>query len=129
MGYPLLDLTSKTAVVIGGTSGIGLALTKALAQAGADVIPTSRRIELVRSAVAEIEGLGCRSLAKTCDVTDESSLTELLDAVCAKFGSMQILVNCAGRTKRAPTLDEPESEWQAILETNLNGTLRACRVF
>ena len=129
MGYPLLDLTSKTAVVIGGTSGIGLALTKALAQAGADVIPTSRRIELVRSAVAEIEGLGCRSLAKTCDVTDESSLTQLLDAVCAKFGSMQILVNCAGRTKRAPTLDEPESEWQAILETNLNGTLRACRVF
>jgi len=129
MGYPLLDLTSKTAVVIGGTSGIGLALTKALAQAGADVIPTSRRSELVRSAVAEIEALGRRSLAKTCDVTDESSLTELLDAVCAKFGSMQILVNCAGRTKRAPTLDEPESEWQAILETNLNGTLRACRVF
>jgi len=129
MGYPLLDLTSKTAVVIGGTSGIGLALTKALAQAGADVIPTSRRSEQVRSAVAEVEALGRRSLAKKCDVTDESSLTQLLDSVCAEFEGVQILVNCAGRTKRAPTLDVPESEWQAILETNLNGTLHACRVF
>ncbi len=129
MGYPLLDLTSKAAVVIGGTSGIGLALTKALAQAGANVIPTSRRSEQVRSAVAEVEALGCRSLVKTCDVTDESSLTQVLDAVCAEFGGVQILVNCAGRTKRAPTLEVPESEWQAILETNLNGTLHACRVF
>src|SRR5207248_9347777 len=65
----------------------------------------------------------------TCDVTDESSLTQVLDAVCAEFGGVQILVNCAGRTKRAPTLEVPESEWQAILETNLNGTLHACRVF
>ncbi len=114
---------------VGGTSGIGLALIKALAQAGANVIPTSRRSEQVRSAVAEVEALGCRSLVKTCDVTDESSLTQLLDAVCAEFGGVQILVNCAGRTKRAPTLEVPESEWQAILETNLNGTLHACRVF
>src|SRR5438876_6253061 len=129
MGYPLLDLTNKTAVVIGGTSGIGLALIKALAQAGANVIPTSRRSEQVRSAVAEVEALGCRSLVKTCDVTDESSLTQVLDAVCAEFGGVQLLVNCAGRTKRAPTLEVPESEWQAILETNLNGTLHACRVF
>jgi len=129
MGYPLLDLTNKTAVVIGGTSGIGLALTKALAQAGANVVPTSRRSEQVRSAVVEVQALGRRSLAQICDVTDEGTLTQLLDAVCAEFGGVQILVNCAGRTKRSPTLGVPESEWQAIMETNLNGTLRACRVF
>jgi len=58
MGYPLLDLTNKTAVVIGGTSGIGLALTKALAQAGANVVPTSRRSEQVRSAVVEVQVAG-----------------------------------------------------------------------
>jgi len=58
MGHPLLDLTNKTAVVIGGTSGIGLALTKALAQAGAEVVPSSRRAEQVRSAVSEVESLG-----------------------------------------------------------------------
>jgi NAD(P)-dependent dehydrogenase (short-subunit alcohol dehydrogenase family) len=129
MGHPLLELNGKTAVVIGGTSGIGLAITKALAQAGANVVPSSRRAEQVRSAVSEVEGFGTLSLAQTCDVTDTASLTQLLKSVCDKFGSVQILVNSAGRTKRAPTLELAESEWAAILETNLNGTLRACRVF
>jgi NAD(P)-dependent dehydrogenase (short-subunit alcohol dehydrogenase family) len=129
MGHPLLELTNKTAVVIGGTSGIGLALTRALAQAGADVVPSSRRAEQVRSAALEVEGLGRRSLAQTCDVTDTASLTQLLKSVCDKFGSVQILVNSAGRTKRTPTLELPDSEWEAILETNLTGILRACRVF
>ncbi len=129
MGHPLLDLTDKTAVVIGGTSGIGLALTRGLAQAGASVVPSGRRAEQVRSAAAEVVALGRRSLLQTCDVTDNASLERLLQTVCAEFGSVQILVNCAGRTKRMPTLDFPESEWSAILETNLTGTLRACKVF
>jgi len=129
MGHPLLDLANKTAVVIGGTSGIGLALARGLAQAGANVIPTGRREELVRKASAEVQALGRRSLAETSDVTDNSSLERLLESVCAEFGSVQILVNCAGRTKKMPTLDFPESEWDAIFETNLKGTLRACRVF
>lgn len=129
MGHPLLDLANKTAVVIGGTSGIGLALARGLAQAGANVIPTGRREELVRKTSAEVVALGRRSLAQTSDVTDNASLERLLEAVCAGFGSVEILVNCAGRTKKMPTLDFPESEWDAIFETNLKGTLRACRVF
>jgi NAD(P)-dependent dehydrogenase (short-subunit alcohol dehydrogenase family) len=129
MGHPLHDLANKTAVVIGGTSGIGLALTRGLAQAGADVVPTGRRKEHVRNAAAEVVALGRRSLAQTCDVTNNASLEQLLDAACKEFGSVQILVNCAGRTKKMPTLEFPESEWDAILETNLKGTLRACRVF
>ena len=129
MGHPLLDLTNKTAVVIGGTSGIGLALTRGLAQAGANVVPTGRREEQVRSAAAEVATLGRRSLALTCDVTDNASIERLLKSACAEFASVHILVNCAGRIKRMPTLDVPESDWNAILETNLTGTLRACRVF
>jgi NAD(P)-dependent dehydrogenase (short-subunit alcohol dehydrogenase family) len=129
VGHPLLDLANKTAVVIGGTSGIGLALTRGLAQAGANVVPTGRRDEQVRSAVAEVVAIGRRSFAQTCDVTDNGSLERLLKSVCGEFGSVQILVNCAGRTKRMPTLEVPEEDWNAILETNLNGTLRACRVF
>ena len=129
MGHPLLDLTGKTAVVIGGTSGIGLSIARELAKAGADVVPTGRRTELVRSAYAEIVALGRRSLAQACDVTDNRSLEILLKAVCAEFGSVEILVNSAGRTKRIPTLEFPESEWNAIMETNLNGAMRACRVF
>src|ERR1700730_8651423 len=129
MGHPLLELTNKTAVVIGGTSGIGLALTRGLAQAGANVVPTGRRDDLVRAAAAEVAALGRRSFAQTSDVTDNASLERLLKSVCGEFGSVQILVNCAGRTKRMPTLDVPEADWNAIIETNLNGTLRACRIF
>ena len=129
MGHLLLDLTNKTAVVIGGTSGIGLALTRGLAQAGANVVPTGRRDELVRAAAAEVVALGRRSLAQTCDVTENASLERLLQSVCAEFGNVQILVNCAGTTKRRPTLEVSEQEWNNIMETNLMGTLRACRVF
>jgi NAD(P)-dependent dehydrogenase (short-subunit alcohol dehydrogenase family) len=129
MGHPLLDLKNKTAVVIGGTSGIGLALTRGLAQAGANVVPTGRRAEQVRNAAAKVLALGRRTLEQTCDVTDTASLERLLQSVCKEFGSVQILVNCAGRTKKMATLDFPESDWDAILETNLKGTLRACRVF
>lgn len=129
MGHPTLDLTNKTAVVIGGTSGIGLALTRGLAQAGANVVPSGRRDEQVRAAAAEVVALGRRSLAQTCDVTDNASMEGLLKSVRGEFGKVQILVNCAGRTKRTPTLEVPEAEWNGILETNLNGTLRACCVF
>ena len=129
MTHPLLDLSNKTAVVIGGTSGVGLALTRALAQAGADVVPTGRRAPQITAAVTEVKALGRRSLNQPCDVTDEASLAQLLQSVCAEFGSVQILVNCAGRTKRMPTLDFPDADWNAIMETNLTGTLRACRVF
>jgi NAD(P)-dependent dehydrogenase (short-subunit alcohol dehydrogenase family) len=129
MGHPQLDLTNRTAVVIGGTSGIGLALAKGLAQAGANVVPTGRRENLVESAASEIRSLGKRSFVMTSDVTDTKSLEHLRDSVVKEFGSIDILVNSAGRTKRTPSLDVSENEWQDILETNLNGTLRACQVF
>jgi NAD(P)-dependent dehydrogenase (short-subunit alcohol dehydrogenase family) len=129
MGHPLLDLTDRTAVVIGGTSGIGLALVKGLAQAGANVVPTGRRTELVRAASEVVVAQGRRSLVQTCDVTDNASIEQLLRAVTTQFGAVHILVNCAGRTKRMPTLDFPDKDWDAIIETNLTGTLRACRVF
>ena len=129
MGHPLLELAGKNAVVIGGTSGIGLALAKGLAEAGANVVPTGRRSELVQAAAAEVEKLGRSSLVCPCDVTDPKQIERVLAEAVAKFGAVQILVNCAGQTKRMPTLDFPEEDWNAILETNLNGTLRACKVF
>src|SRR5947199_10747638 len=100
MGHPQLDLTGKTAVIIGGTSGIGLALTKGLAEAGANVVPTGRRENLVNEAVKEVRRRDRRSLAMPCDVTDSGSLAKLRDAAIAAFGSVEILVNCAGRTRR-----------------------------
>jgi NAD(P)-dependent dehydrogenase (short-subunit alcohol dehydrogenase family) len=129
MGHPLLDLTDKIAVVVGATSGIGLALAKGLAVAGANVVATGRRAELVHKATQEIRAFGRKSIEAPCDVTDVPSIDRLLSTVLSEFGGVQILVNCAGRTKRMPTLDFPEPEWNAILETNLTGTLRASRIF
>ncbi|MGA7294747.1 MAG: glucose 1-dehydrogenase [Terriglobales bacterium] len=129
MGLAALDLNSKTAVVIGGTSGIGLALAKGLAAAGADVIPSGRRRDLVESAADTIKSAGRRSLALCCDVEDRASLRALLETVRSEFGKVDILLNCAGITQRTPILDMSESDWNAIVDTNLNGTLRACQVF
>jgi NAD(P)-dependent dehydrogenase (short-subunit alcohol dehydrogenase family) len=129
LGHPKLDLQNKTAVVIGGTSGIGLEIAKGLAIAGANVVATGRRADLVRSAGAEIRSLGRTSLELTCDVTDDGSLNSLLDAASKAFGGVQILVNSAGRTKKTSALEVSAEEWNSILETNLTGTFRACQVF
>jgi NAD(P)-dependent dehydrogenase (short-subunit alcohol dehydrogenase family) len=129
MTYSPLELKGKVAVVIGGTSGIGRAIAHGFAQAGADVVPTSRRAEQVEAAAREIEDFGRRSLRVTSDVADRSSLERVLSESVVAFGQVDILVNSAGRTKRAPTIDYPEDEWNAIIDTNLTGTLRACQVF
>ncbi len=129
MGYKQLDLDGKVAVVVGGSSGIGRTLALGLAKAGADVVASARRQELVDTLAGEIESLGRKSLRATCDVADRDSLDKLLKACLDAFGKVDILVNAAGVTKRAPTLDYPESDWNRIMETNLTGTLRACQIF
>lgn len=129
MGYLPLELNGKVAVVIGGTSGIGRAIAQGLAEAGADVIPTSRRSEQVEAVAKAIEERGRRTLRITSDVAQRDSLLRVLDAGIHAFGKIDILVNSAGRTKRAPTLDFTEEDWNDIIETNLTGTLRACQVF
>jgi NAD(P)-dependent dehydrogenase (short-subunit alcohol dehydrogenase family) len=129
MPYQAFDLSGRTAVVIGGTSGIGRAIAHSLAEAGADVVPSSRRPEQVKAAAAEIRALGRRSLEAVSDVGDRSSLQQLLNECVAEFGKVDILVNSAGKTKRTPTVDVGDEEWDDILDTNLTGTLRACQVF
>jgi NAD(P)-dependent dehydrogenase (short-subunit alcohol dehydrogenase family) len=127
--YKQLDLAGKVAVVVGGSSGIGKVLALGLAKGGADVVSSARRKDLVDELAGEIEALGRRSLRVTCDVADRSSLERLLKACLDAFGKVDILVNAAGVTKRAPTLDYKEEDWNRILETNLTGALRACQVF
>jgi NAD(P)-dependent dehydrogenase (short-subunit alcohol dehydrogenase family) len=129
MGYSRLELNGKVAVVIGGSSGIGRAIAHGLAEAGADVVPSARRLEQVEAVAGEIEKFGRRSLRLTSDVTDRGSLEKLLRGVLDAFGQVDILVNSAGYNQRAPTLNFPEGDWTRLIETNLNGTLRACQVF
>src|ERR1041384_237323 len=101
MSYAALELNGRVAVIIGGTSGIG----------------------------REIADRGRRTLRAVSDVSDRGSLQHLLDETVRAFGKVDILVNSAGRTKRAPTVDFDAYDWSEILDTNLTGTLRACQVF
>jgi NAD(P)-dependent dehydrogenase (short-subunit alcohol dehydrogenase family) len=124
-----LQLLAKTAVVIGGTSGIGRAIAIGLADAGADVVAASRRIGEVEQTAAEIAALNRRTLTISADVLNRKSLQTLHDEVLKYFGRIDILVNCAGTTQRKPTLECTEEEWSRIMETNLTGTFRACQIF
>jgi len=124
-----LPLAGRVAVVTGGTSGIGLALVRGMADAGADVVPISRRQEQVEAAAAEVEARGRRSARITADVSDRASLDAALQHVINEFANVDILVNCAGITKRAPTIDVSDQEWGSIIDTNLTGTWRSCQVF
>jgi NAD(P)-dependent dehydrogenase (short-subunit alcohol dehydrogenase family) len=129
MSASIFDLQGKTAVVIGGTTGIGHALSLGLADAGADVVASARRAEQVEQTAAQIEAKGRRTLRRTSDVQDRASLEALRDEVLKAFGKVDILVNCAGITKRAPTIDFPEEDWNRIIDVNLTGTMRGCQVF
>ena len=102
MSKALFDLKGKVAVVIGGTTGLGRAIALGLADAGADVVASSRRLDQVEQVAAEIEALGRRSLRVTSDVLRRASLQALHDAAFKEFGKIDILVNAAGITSMAP---------------------------
>ena len=125
----LLSLTGKTAVVIGGTSGIGRTLSLGLAEAGADVVASARRQQQVDETACEIERRGRQTLRVVSDLRDRPSLEHLLSAAIQHFGKVDILVNCAGIIKKMPTISMPEQDWTDIIDTNLTGTLRSCQVF
>jgi NAD(P)-dependent dehydrogenase (short-subunit alcohol dehydrogenase family) len=125
----LFDLHGRVAVVTGGTTGLGHAIALGLADAGAEVVASSRRREQVDQVAMEIEKRGRRTLRATSDVLDRASVQALHDAVVKEFGKVDILVCAAGITHKAPTLEETEEEWSRVMETNVTGTLRACQIF
>jgi NAD(P)-dependent dehydrogenase (short-subunit alcohol dehydrogenase family) len=125
----LFDLQGRVAVVTGGTTGLGHAVALGLADAGADVVASSRRREQVDQVATEIEQRGRRTLRVTSDVLHRASVQALHDETLKQFGKVDILVNAAGITHKAPTLDESEEEWSRVMETNVTGTLRACQIF
>jgi len=122
------DLSGRIALVVGGTSGIGRAIALGLAEAGADVVASSRRIREVAEMAKEIRAKGRRSLEICSDVLERSSLEHLNAETIAAFGRIDILVNAAGTTRRVPTLEMAEKDWRTILRTNLTGTLHACQI-
>ncbi len=117
-----IDLTSKVAVVIGGTSGIGKAIALGLHGSGATVVATGRRV------VPQVaEALG--TLSVSTDVASTESICALRNAVMERYGRVDILVNAAGVTFRKPTAEVGDEEWAQLFDTNVNGMLRSCREF
>lgn len=129
MTAPPFSLAAKVAVVLGGTAGIGRAISLSFADAGADVVASGRRQEIVDQVAAELELKGRATLKVASDVCSRSSLENLLQQALGRFGKVDILVNCAARITRAPTLTFPEQQWNEIFDTNLTGTLRSCQIF
>jgi len=123
------DLTGRTAVIVGGTTGIGRALALGLADAGANVVPTGRRAAVVDEVAAAIEAKGRRTLRMPADVGDAASLRALCDACLKAFGRVDIVVAAAGVTKRVPTIEMSEADWDRIIGTNLTGMLRTYQAF
>lgn len=122
-------LNGKTAVVIGGTQGIGRAIALGLAEAGASVVASSRSEKSVEQMAHDLEAGGTQTLRVVSDVADRSSLELLHNSVTSAFGKVDILVNCAGMTARMSTLECTEEAWDRIMDVNLTGTLRACQIF
>jgi len=129
MAMNLMDLTGRVAVVIGGTSGIGRKLAVGLATAGANVVPTGRREQMVEEVCSEVEAAGAKTLRKACDIGSRESVDTFRDAVLAEFGQVDILLNAAGQIFRKPTKDVTEAEWNSLMDVNVTGMLRTCQSF
>jgi NAD(P)-dependent dehydrogenase (short-subunit alcohol dehydrogenase family) len=128
MAYAGLSLDGKCALVFGGTSGIGRAISHGFAEAGADVVPVSRRKEEVAKTAAEIRSMGRATLEMAADITSRQDIQRVIDQMLGGLGRIDILVNSAGTTRRAPSFDIDDETWDRILNVNLKGTWMSCQM-
>ena len=119
------DLSGRVAIVTGGSKGLGLAMAKGFARAGADIVVSSRKLEACETAAREIESLGRRALPVACHVGDWAQCDALIERVVREFGRIDILVNNAGIAPVAPRLiDVTEALFDKTIGVNLKGPLR-----
>lgn len=126
--YKGLSLEGKRALVFGGTSGLGNSIAVGFAEAGADVVAVSRRGEEVEKTAARIRTLGRQTVEATGDVTSRSDIQRVIGLMVRQFGGIDILVNSAGTTKRVPSLEMADEDWDRVLDINLKGTWFACQL-
>lgn len=117
----LFDLTGKTAIVTGGSIGLGAQMAVGLAEAGANLVIAARKVERCADLCAELEKNGVKAIAVACDVSDAASCQNLIDTTVKEFGRVDILVNNAGYTWGADAMNYPMDKWQQVLDLNLTG--------
>jgi NAD(P)-dependent dehydrogenase (short-subunit alcohol dehydrogenase family) len=117
----LFDLSGKTAIVTGGSVGIGRQMAQALAEAGADIVLCSRKVERCEAAASELAKLGAGTLALRCDVREPDQVQAVVDAARERFDRIDVLVNNAGTVWGAPPEDMPLDGWQKVIDVNLTG--------
>ena len=125
----IISLKGRTAVITGGSRGLGEAMAKALSEAGANIALVARdikRLELVRDAIAETGGTAA---VFTADVTQEKEVASLAESVNQRFGAVQILINNAGTNIRKNLVDYSLEEFRSVLDSSLISTFLMCRAF
>lgn len=125
----LFDLSGKTALVTGGSSGLGVAFAHGLAKARANVVVTARRQELLEKVAEELRGYGVKASAMPCDITDEPALEALMQGVVDEYGTLDILVNNAGYTDRSGARHDQAStkRIRSVIELDLVATTLGCK--
>ena len=118
----LFELSGKVALVTGGSRGLGLQMAEALGEMGAKVAITARKRDELDEAVAHLAGLGIEAAPFQGDLGKTEVIPGLLDAVLARFGTVDVLVNNAGTTWGAPAEDHPAEAWHKVMNLNLHGT-------
>lgn len=125
----LFRLDRRIAVVTGGGSGLGAAMAKGLAQAGAGIVVVDINDEGSATTVATIEEQAGTATAMHCDVTDKAAVDALADRVVDELGRVDVLINSAGTAFRSPAEEFPEERFDAIIALNLKGTYLPCQAF
>jgi NAD(P)-dependent dehydrogenase (short-subunit alcohol dehydrogenase family) len=125
--FEKFDLSGKTAVVTGGSGGIGRAMAVGLARHGADVVVSSRTLASLEPVAEEIRKVGRKSLAIAADVTDEKAINALVERTLKEFPRIDILANAAGISLRANAEDFPVADWRKVFDFNVVGTFICCK--
>ena len=115
----LFDLTGKTALITGGSRGLGLQMAEALGEQGAKVVLSSRKQSDLDEAVAHLKNLGIDASAIAADLGQDSAIAPLLDEALARLGHIDILINNAGATWGAPAEDHPIDAWDKVMNLNI----------